>query len=79
MPATHDFLYLNAAFGTHLSAAPDESLQAKAHLRAAGWSYRTAAPRLGVTYQHLCYVLNGQRESRRLLANIIRLPTHRRA
>ena len=47
---------------------------AKSHLRAAGWSYRSAATRLGVTFQHVCYVLNGQRHSASLLAKIIALP-----
>lgn len=51
--------------------------EAKAHLRSAGWSYRTAAPALGVTYQHLCYVLNGHRHSLRLLAKVAALP-HRK-
>ena len=53
---------------------PKLALQAKAHLRAAGWSYRSAATRLGVSYQHVCYVLNGQRHSASLLAKIISLP-----
>lgn len=48
--------------------------QAKSHLRATGWSYRTAARRLGVCYQHLCYVLNGHRESRSLLQRVLELP-----
>lgn len=48
----------------------------KVELKRKGWSYRRAAPKLGVTYQHLCLVLNGQRESRRLLAAIANLPIH---
>lgn len=39
----------------------------KAALAARGLSYRTLAPELGVTYQHLCLVLNGHRESARVL------------
>lgn len=46
---------------------------AKVTLKAKGWSYRKAAPELGVTYQHLSEVLNGKRESRRILAAIQRL------
>jgi hypothetical protein len=48
--------------------------QAKRHLKILGWSYRTAAPVLHVTYPHLAKVLNGQRESRRLLTAIKQLP-----
>ena len=48
--------------------------QAKGQLKCKGWSYRTAAPRLGVGYVHLCRVLNGQRASQRLLAAIRDLP-----
>jgi len=47
---------------------------AKRSLKRKGWSYRTAAPRLGVCYQHLALVLTGRRESRRLLLAIDRLP-----
>jgi hypothetical protein len=39
-----------------------------------GWSYRTAAPVLGVTYQYLCDVLNGRRQSTRLLRKVRSLP-----
>jgi len=48
--------------------------EAKHTLKARGWSYRTAAPRLGVCYQHLALVLTGRRESRRLLARIEAIP-----
>lgn len=47
---------------------------AKRTLKARGWSYRRAAPILGVTYQHLSEVLNGKRHSRRLLDAVIALP-----
>ena len=47
---------------------------ARGTLKARGWSYRAAAPVLGVTYQHLCYVLNGHRASRRVMASIHSIP-----
>lgn len=47
---------------------------AKRELKSKGWSYRSAAPLLGVTYQHLCEVLQGRRTSRRLVAKIASLP-----
>jgi hypothetical protein len=47
---------------------------AKQHLKDAGLSYRTAAPKLGITYQHLNLVLNGHRQSRRVLQQIMSLP-----
>lgn len=50
--------------------------EAKKILRLRGWSYRSAAPVLGVHYTHLCQVLNGQRISRRLL-NAIHSINHR--
>ena len=49
-------------------------LAAKRTLRARGWSYRSAAPELGVCYQHLALVLTGRRESQRLLARIEAIP-----
>lgn len=39
-----------------------------------GWSYRTAAPYLGVCYQHLALVLTGRRHSQSLLNRIFALP-----
>jgi transcriptional regulator with XRE-family HTH domain len=48
--------------------------QAKRHLKQNHWSYRNVAPVLGVTFQHLSMVLNGHRESRRLLNRIAELP-----
>jgi hypothetical protein len=47
---------------------------ARRHFYAAGWSYRSAAPHLGVCYQHLCQVLRGERQSRRLVNDILALP-----
>lgn len=48
--------------------------QAKQRLKAKGWSHRTAARELGVSFEHLNRVLNGHRESRSLLARVARLP-----
>lgn len=52
---------------------------ARAHFQAMGWSYRSAAPQLGVGYQHLCHVLRGDRQSRRLCAAILALPQREKA
>ena len=46
----------------------------KAMLRDKGWSLRAAAPHLGVSHIHLHYVLNGVRQSRRLLSAVEALP-----
>ena len=51
----------------------------KVTLKNKGWSYRSAAPALGVSYQHLCMVLNGRRDSRRLLIAIHSLPDRKKA
>jgi transcriptional regulator with XRE-family HTH domain len=48
--------------------------EVKEALRAKGWSYRTAAPELGVSFEHVSRVLNGQRVSKRLLDKIEALP-----
>lgn len=48
--------------------------RAKARLKELGWSYRRVAPLLGVRFEHLCLVLNGHRDSLRLLAAIEDLP-----
>ncbi len=47
---------------------------AKEKLKSKGWSHRTAARELGVSFEHLNRVLNGHRESRRLLAQVAKLP-----
>jgi len=47
--------------------------QAKSKLKKAGWSYRSAAPKLGISYQHLSEVLNGKRRSRRLIHAVVEL------
>jgi transcriptional regulator with XRE-family HTH domain len=52
---------------------------AKVTLKERGWTYRSAAQVLGITYQHLSYVLNGHRESRRVLAAIERIPEREKA
>jgi len=56
---------------------PRHVAKARRHFYAAGWSYRSAAPLLGVCYQHLCQVLRGERQSLRLVNEILTLP-HRR-
>lgn len=53
-------------------------IAAKRDLKANGWSYRRAAPVLGVTYQHLCEVLNGRRQSARLVRRVGRLAPARK-
>ena len=49
---------------------------AKAKLKTKGWSYRRAAPVLGVTYQYLCDVCNGVHQSIRLNSKIFDLPSY---
>ena len=66
-------------FTRERSLVDDSSLSvkvrnARALLKRKNWSYRNAAPVLGVSYQHLAMVLTGRRESRRLLAAIEALP-----
>ena len=51
--------------------------KARRTLKLNGWSYRAAAPVLGVSYQHIAQVLTGRRESRRLLAAIAALPNRK--
>lgn len=65
-------LYIYVATGRRPNT--DALDRAKRTLKARGWSYRTAAPRLGVCYNNLALVLTGRRESRRLLARIETLP-----
>ncbi|MGL4398812.1 MAG: helix-turn-helix domain-containing protein [Luteolibacter sp.] len=43
-------------------------------LRRKGWMHAEAARRLGVTKEHLSYVLNGRRVSRRILEAIKEFP-----
>lgn len=58
----------------YYNAAMITRQQAKARLKELGWSYRRVAPLLGVRFEHLCLVLNGHRDSLRLLAAIESLP-----
>lgn len=51
-----------------------EILSAREELKRKGWSYRTAAPFLGVSYQHICLVLTGKRISQSLIDRIFSLP-----
>jgi transcriptional regulator with XRE-family HTH domain len=46
----------------------------KRRLKKKGWSNRAAAQMLGVTFEHLNRVLNGHRESARLISSIEALP-----
>lgn len=69
------------------SKSPDElgahitrSVQAaRKHMADTGWSYRSAAPVLGITWQHLAHVLTGRRESRSLIARVRSLPNRRKS
>jgi hypothetical protein len=51
----------------------------KQHLQELGWTYRAAAPVLGVTYQYLCRVCNGERQSDRLTKKILEMPAREEA
>lgn len=53
---------------------PPEVRRARQHLRRNGWTQTAAAARFGVTREHLSLVLNGHRESRRLLDAVLALP-----
>ena len=52
-------------------------VRARQELKDKGWSYRTAAPELGVCSQHLASVLTGIRQSKALLDRISKLPKRR--
>jgi transcriptional regulator with XRE-family HTH domain len=52
--------------------------QSKVTLKRKGWSQRQAAKTLGIGFEHLNRVLNGHRESKRLLAAIESLPEAKR-
>lgn len=76
--------YYSDMFTRNTRLVDDPSLPPKVRiarktLAARGWSYRSAAPLMGVTYQHLAMVLTGRRESRRLLAAIHALPSRKEA
>ena len=51
-----------------------EIQDARNQLRRKGWSQEAAAEQLGVTRVHLTFVLNGRRQSRRILSAIQELP-----
>jgi len=48
--------------------------QAKVTLKLKGYSYRSAAPLLGIRHESLCRILNGQFSNRRVLSEIQKLP-----
>ncbi len=50
--------------------------QAKSTIKKRGWSQRKAAKYLGKNFTHLNLVLNGRRESYRLLSEIAALPDY---
>ena len=52
--------------------------QAKSKLKKTGWTYRSAAPVLGCTYQWLARVLNGHQTSAPLLEAIAALPSYQK-
>ncbi len=51
-----------------------EVKRARKALKHKGWTYRSAAPELGVSLTHLSWVLTGRRKSARLLEAIGALP-----
>lgn len=58
---------------------PKETLpNYKEELKLKGWSYRTAAPLLGVSARHLCLVLAGKRKSEPLCRRISELPPRKK-
>lgn len=61
---------------TTTTKRPPAVQAARNALRAKGWTQAAAAAVLGITPIHLCYVLNGRRESRRVLSAIQHLPTN---
>lgn len=56
------------------SNLPHPVQAARNALRRKGYTQAEAARTLGVSAIHLCYVLNGRRQSRRLLSAISHLP-----
>lgn len=53
---------------------PSAIIEARETLARKGWSYRKAAPLLGVCYQHLGLVLTGHRPYRTIVRKIHQLP-----
>ncbi len=56
-------------------AACEAKTEAQRILKRKGYSYRTAAPLLGITHTHLFRCLTGERHSERVLAGVEELPT----
>jgi len=50
----------------------------KVTLKKKGHSYRSAAPLLGIRYESLCRILNGQFQNARVLAAIPHLPPRKK-
>jgi len=65
-------------FPVYDPSLPKEVNEARKSLAKKQWSYRSAAPELGVHHVHLALVLTGRRQSRRLLAAIAALPNRPR-
>jgi transcriptional regulator with XRE-family HTH domain len=66
-----------------MTAAPNKKIpapvqEARNTLRRKGWTQADAARVLGVSAVHLCFVLTGKRESRRILNAITHLPENPR-
>jgi hypothetical protein len=57
-----------------ISIYREEIERAKITLKAKGWSNRAAAQELGCCWTHLSKVLNGHRQSNRLIRAILDLP-----
>ncbi len=58
----------------HIRIAMLERNEVRRLLKSRGWSYRRAGAYLGISYPHICLVLQGKRESKRLLRAIAALP-----
>lgn len=58
------------------SKLPAPLKHARRTLRIRGWTITAAAAAFGVRREHLSQVLNGHRQSRRLLREIEALPEH---
>lgn len=61
---------------TSITKRPPAVQEARNTLRRKGWKQADVARRLGVTPVHLSYVLNGRRESQRILTAISHLPNN---
>lgn len=60
--------------GNTITKRPPEAQKARNTIRGKGWTIKAAAPHLGVSVVHLSLVLNGHRQSRRILKAIAELP-----